>query len=174
MYFLKTGNGYVTTIEFVNKEVVWVKLDTGSYATVLPLKTLCKVLGTSDMEGVREELVSYKSTQCISYTGHTSTLVPVYVRNVNIDGLILDKFYFYVNVDPESNTPLIGMDFIAACRFDRSEGNYGVDLSDIDEASYESNFKKGWSDWDIHEIFELKKNLASNGLKSLFGRAEGK
>lgn len=174
MLFRKTGDAYLTNVLLSRDCSELFKLDTGSPFTIISIDALCRVLCNMDKEVVKKELISYDCVRCSSYTGHTSRLVPVYIRDVKLDDYTFNKFYCFVDVDVPDSSLLIGTDLISACTIGRTEAAYGIELSNLDFQSYETRFKFQCCTDDIHEIFELAGVRKSGSrLQSFFNEAKG-
>lgn len=173
MLFRKVGNNYVASVLLTNERATEFKLDTGSPFTTLSLKTLSDTLKCTDMGVVKRELLSYEYVEAISYTRNNVRLVPVYIRNVRIDDVIIDRFYCFINVDIVNSTSLIGTDFISSCTVYKTDASYGFELGDMDKQAYENNFKMLCYTENIHEIFELVTVEPAIIISSLFNAARG-
>ena len=74
-----------------------------------------------------------------SATGHKFTGYLTYQENINIGDMIIPKFFYYLNLDDDTNRILIGDDFIRFCDFNHKI-NSDIVITKLDTRLYEAEF----------------------------------
>lgn len=74
-----------------------------------------------------------------SATGHKFTGYLTYQENINIGDMIIPKFFYYLNLEDDTNRILIGDDFIRFCDFNHKI-NSDIVITKLDTELYEDEF----------------------------------
>lgn len=113
---ISNGNEITTSIKG-SKELVRLKVDTGSPITILSYNDAYNVLG-KESNNINDILENANTIYKFDAYNSNSSIkaVKCYFKNVLVGNELIDKFYFYLNTDIEcKSTSLLGMDFIGKC-----------------------------------------------------------
>lgn len=123
MTFSRLNNRYLITVNFGTSKHVNFIMDTGSPVSIVFLDTLRNIIGFIPEEFIKsQELLEFRG-----YGGSCVKMLPCYIRNVNLGGTFLSKFYFLLDVtnllmesekDTYTSNDLIGFDIIDNCSLD--------------------------------------------------------
>ena len=117
-------------------------IDTGSPVTIISYKSLLRSLLPQDIESVFDKLsMTDYSDECgfKSATGNDILSKPAVLRNVRIDGYIINEMGIFVS-NVEKPLALLGTDFIDACSISK-ECNGSIFFHTINEKLAFKNFE---------------------------------
>ncbi|MCH5248475.1 MAG: hypothetical protein J1E98_01015 [Lachnospiraceae bacterium] len=171
MRFSYSENSYKAHLEHKQGSIKCI-LDTGATLTTMDINSLSNLLA-EDARLVNKLAISHIVEKSFNQeitvaSGDKNVVVPVMIRNVNLAGGSLSKFYAMLNISNESWTyenarnymTLIGLDIVRAGS--AIEGNKDrIELKDIDYRAYDKSYQDRYGDKIlniIEEIYEYKQS----------------
>lgn len=147
-------SGYIMPLREINHVVVPMVFDTGAVNTAISL--LAYYRGDVDFT----KLIKQLKKCCPRKAFHTASGTPldgylVYAENVNIAGIPVERFYYYLLPELKFSTALIGDDFIKNCIFQHDlQGDIEIQYFDI--AAYQSEMADSIGQTELNRLLGLR------------------
>lgn len=125
-----------------NKIPIILKFDTGAAQTIISLGAFSKGLSTQNINSILTQIKQVNSFSFRDASGNILKAYPCYLKNITINKIFLDIFYFWLNPNLNLKKALLGNDFIKYCNFNHNI-NGDIIIKDFDKKNYlKSHMKK--------------------------------
>lgn len=155
---------------------IFMKFDTGAVNTVIGLRTLFKYLSKNNLDKLLNmfEISGIHKEKFNSASGDALYGYPCVLHDVEVSGIRIKNFCFYIIVNDKRTLSLLGNDFISFCDFSHKKGEDIIITNYNDVEAYKSFMIKSQSKVleldeifkDINSDYEYRKNIAA-GLQDL-------
>ncbi len=144
--YRKDNNAYTVIASPFNDNLnhLLFKFDSGASYTIVSLAALIPTYSKdfSQRDKIAKQLENshYIKRDLKSASGHNMTGILCHVTKIQIAGYFLDHFWFYLVPDYEHPKALLGVDFIACCKFE-AEIKRDIIVTRFSKSHYETSYQ---------------------------------